>query len=785
MRRLVLTLALLWSFITPVEAINPDLLTKPWTARWISAPDSPAFDFGVYHFRRAFELASAPQTFVVHVTADNRYQLFVNGERVAWGPARGDLYHWRYETVDIARHLRAGSNTLAAVVWNFGQYMPIAQVSQQTGFLLQGDTAAERIVDTGPAWKCARDEAYSPAPTSDSRVQYYAAGPTEHFDAALYPWGWEQPGFDDRGWKAARAGRPGYPREASDAPNRWMLVPRPIPMMEERPQRLARVRQASGAAAPEGFPARPVPVRVPANTTASLLLDQDQLTTAYPELVFSGGKGARVSIGYAESLFTDPAKREKGNRNEVEGKQFVGVWDSVVADGGANRLYRPLWWRTYRYLKLEVVTQGEPLTIEDLRGVYTGYPFERKARLEAGSAELERILEVGWHTARLCAHETYMDCPYYEQLQYVGDTRIQALVSLYMTGDGRLMRNAIELINASRTAEGATYSRAPSSVQQYIPPFSLWWVGMVHDYYMYQDDPEFVRRMLPGVRAVLSYFSARQSAGGTLGPLPWWNFVDWVGQWRSGVPPAGEQGGSAPLDLQLLLAYQWAAHLEEGLGSQALAREYRQAAAALAAAVRQTYWDSSRQLFADTPLKRDYSQHANALAVLAGLLSGEPARALMERTLHDASLAQATIYFRHYLHSALGTAGLGDRYLDMLDEWRTMLGRGLTTWAEHADPVRSDCHAWGASPNYELFHTVLGIDSAAPGFRRVVLRPALGGLAHVSGSIPHPQGEIAVSFTRDGSRLRAEISLPAGVQGEIVWNGRKRLLPSGKSTLLL
>ncbi len=81
-----------------------------------------------------------------------------------------------------------------------------------------------------------------------------------------------------------------------------------------------------------------------------------------------------------------------------------------------------------------------------------------------------------------------MDCPYYEQLQYAGDTRIQALVSLYSTGDARLMKNAIAQLDDSRTAEGATMSRAPTRQQQYIPPFSLWWIGMVHDYYMYVDD---------------------------------------------------------------------------------------------------------------------------------------------------------------------------------------------------------------------------------------------------------------------------------------------------------
>jgi len=65
-------------------------------------PNTSPFDYGVYHFRKTFDLQSKPASFVVHVTGDNRYQLFINGERVAWGPARGDLNHWRFETVDLA-----------------------------------------------------------------------------------------------------------------------------------------------------------------------------------------------------------------------------------------------------------------------------------------------------------------------------------------------------------------------------------------------------------------------------------------------------------------------------------------------------------------------------------------------------------------------------------------------------------------------------------------------------------------------------------------------------------
>ncbi len=771
-------------FFPSLRAENLDLLKHVWTARWISVAQTSGFDYGVYHFRRIFNLPAKPKSFVVHVTADNRYQLYVNGDRVSEGPARGDLYHWRYETVDLAPHLKAGKNVLAAVVWNYSSYAAEAQITYETGFLLQGDGTAERVVDTGKSWKGVADKAFSAvAIPRDELAEYFAVGPGDRIDGAKYPWGWEQPDFDDLRWLPVRVGPPGAPRDAQDAPSRWMLVPRTIPAMEETTLRMAKVRQVEGIKAPEDFPARSGHLEIPAHTKARLLLDQSYLTTAYPELRISQGKGSSISMRYAEALFL-PNRRDKGNRNEVEGKQFRGYGDIFLPDGGAHRLFRPLDWRTYRYVELNVETADEPLVIEDLRGIYTGYPFERRSRLEGGPEDLQKILDVGWRTARLCAHETYMDCPYYERLQYVGDTRVQALVSLYTAGDARLMRNAIDLINSSRTAEGATYSRAPSRLQQYIPPFSLWWIGMVHDYWMYQDDPAFVRRMLPGVRAVLDFFAGRQKENGSLRAMPWWDFIDWTKQWADGVPPTPAEGSSAPLDLQLLLAYRWAAEMEETLGSESIAEDDRDAEDQLRGAVRNLYWSNGRKMFADTPGGTQFSQHTNALAILADVSTGTEAKDLIERVLEDKSLVQCSIYFRFYLYSALNKAGAGDRYLDLMGPWRTMLARGLTTWAETEDPSRSDCHAWGASPNYELFRTVLGIDSAAPGFRRLVIRPFLGTLTHAAGSIPHPKGEIRVKLDLDGNKLDAEVGLPEGTTGEFDWRGVKKELTAGANHLV-
>src|SRR5580765_8525597 len=103
LRRTGLLLAVAAAVVVPghlaAQSINPKLLNGRWAASWIRHAGAGGRDMGVYLFRKSFDLPAAPTRFVVHASADQRYELFVNGARVATGPARGDLDHWRFETV--------------------------------------------------------------------------------------------------------------------------------------------------------------------------------------------------------------------------------------------------------------------------------------------------------------------------------------------------------------------------------------------------------------------------------------------------------------------------------------------------------------------------------------------------------------------------------------------------------------------------------------------------------------------------------------------------------------
>ena len=787
MRRFVISILLAaataFGSMSVAGAADNDLLIRQWPASWVEVPGCDSQAYGVYLFRKVLELDRVPESFPVNVSADNRYKLYVNGELVSLGPARCDIEHWVYEEVDIARWLKAGRNVIAARVWNEGPSRAEAQFSLRTGFIMQGASPASQAVNTGKSWKCTQDRSFS-RHNGGVVFGYSVVSPNDRIDMSLREAGWMEDGFDDSSWSDAKTISPGTPKQTVgiDVGKTWRLIPSPLPQLERTEQRFASVRRSEGIDVPGSFTAGNADITVPAHTKASFLLDNKVETNAFPTVILARGKGASVRLTYSEAL-TDGMMR-KGNRDEVEGKRIFGREDLIIADGTDDQDYTALFYRTFRYVNMDIETADEPLVIKDIRSTFTGFPFTMKAKLGTEDETMQRILEVGWRTARLCAVETYMDCPYYEQLQYGGDTRIQALISLYNAGDARLMRSMLDQLDNSRQPEGITQSRYPSVNPQIIPTYSMAYIWMLHDYMMYVDDPAFVKAKLPGTRQIMNYFMNYTDTEGSIRNLPNWAFVDWSDGFMRGVSPTGSDNGSAILDLHLLMTYQLAAELESEFGMDGYVGLYREKAVQLERTIRTRYWDPDKKLYADTVDKNVYSQHANALAILTGIVSGDTARDIALQIQDNDSLTQATLYFKYYTHQAMCKAGLADNYLSWLDVWRRYLELGMSTWGEKSDveTTRSDCHAWGASPNIEFFRTILGIDSAAPGFKKVLISPALNGISEISGSMPHPDGEISVSY-RHGRKLKAEITLPAGVSGTFMWNGTSKELVPGKNII--
>jgi hypothetical protein len=682
-------------------------------------------------------------------------------------------------------------------VWNFGDLSPVAQTSVRTAFLLWGDTPQQNAVNTNAGWAARSEPGWEANANAFPANDFHGVGPGEEINAKLL----------DASWNILPTSGNWPPAEPLLSPHlagdpavtaydySWHLMQDPLPPMEYDTVPAGHVVRNSGIDA-TGFPDRPL--EVSAHSHSTILLDRDTLTTAYPELLISAGEGAKIRLTYAEALLD--AKGSKGNRGDISGKQMnMGLLhDEFFPDGGSNRSFSPLWWRTWPFLQVEIETGDQPLSLLGLQAHFTAYPFRENATFHTANPELSRIWDVGWRTLCLNAHETHMDCPCWEQLQYVGDTRIEVLIDYVVSGDDRLAQQAIRAIASSVRPDGLTQSRYPNRDNQVLPPFSLLWIGMLHEYWMYRPDTTLPTEMLTITRSVLKWFIAHQRADGMLGKLPedgyvFWHFVDWSFSFH-GAPPEDKDGGSVSETLQFLAALREAADLEDAVGDQAQATAYRQNAARIASAIYQTSWDEKRQLLADTPARQVFSQHANILGVILDVIPPEKQKQVLNTILADElagkpaypasqNLAAASYYFRFYLARAIDHAGMGYLYLKLLGPWKDMLALGLTTWAETPDPTRSEAHAWSAHPSYDLLTVVAGIRPDSPGFRSVRIAPHLGTLDELDASMPYCSEKISVSYRRKGSNVDARVVLPRSLSGVLVWEGKEFLLHPGQQQI--
>ncbi|MCF6357894.1 MAG: hypothetical protein L3J54_08820, partial [Draconibacterium sp.] len=671
-------------------------------------------------------------------------------------------------------------NTFAAEVFNLGEYRPVAQLSHKTAFILQAEGVLSSQLNTGTrSWKVVRDGAYSAIEVTRVMVEdYYVAGPCDRIDGSKKVWNWETENFDDSEWETPKivtlgAGY-GYMHGIP-----WYLVPRTIPEMEQKVVRIPKIVRSNGIKLSTDFLLGEKSLKIPANSKISILLDQTYLTVGYPEMIVSGGKNSSIKVTYAEALIAKDGT--KGNRNITENKEIRGYYDIFLPDGENNRKFRPLWLRTYRFIQIDIETKNEPLFIDDYYGIFTAYPLKENASFECGNSAISQIWKVGWRTARLCAGETYMDCPYWEQLQYVGDTRLQSLISLYVSGDDRLMRKALQLLDNSRIPEGLTMGRSPTAEPQVTPPFSLYWVDMVHDYFMHRDDTVFVKQFLPGIQAVLGWFERRTDTNGMLGGLDWFNFSDWTTGFMVGSPAGVDTSNSALISLNYAYSLDRASELFQFFGKNFEADRYKNQAESIKKSVFKNCFDSEKQLLKDTPFADSYSQHTNIWGILTDAIPPEKQKSVLQKIFTDKSLIQTTIYFKFYLFQAMHKVGIADDYIEQLAPWQEMIDKGLTTFEEGDYDERSDCHAWGATPNYDLLATVCGIRPAAPGFKKIEIKPAFGELSFIKAKMPHQYGIIEIDLSKNSSGgISGYISIPKKTTGIFYWKGKQQILNGGK-----
>lgn len=750
---------------------------------WIAGKDPNSSSFGVYHFRKTFSLDILPESLEVFISADNRYKFFINGKKVAYGPAKGDLRTYKVDRIDISSFLRPGQNTIAVLVFNAGQDKPMAFISHQTAFLFHAQTPEFSFLNSSNDWKVLKNDAYLPITYDRLKTWewvkgYYACGPGDELFTEKYPWGWEASEYNDSEWENAVE-----LQFEKDPP--WKLFERNIAFMDNFPELPVRLRRIQGM---DILPPSPGEAMVvPPGTHARILYDFGVFTMGYPKIVFSGGEGATVKIRYAEALYEEP--NLKAHRDSVGDLSMFGVFDIIHTDGSDNRAFEPLWKRAFRYLELEVSTEDEPLTFSAPLNGFSGYPYPDPADFFTNDERLNDIFRMSFQTFRMCSGETYYDTPYYEQMSYGGDNRPIGAVSFYNTSDDRLYREVMRIYTQSANADTKLFAAAyPSRFGTSMGTWSLAWIQSLYDYYTIRGDTSFVRQFTDHIDNILNFYRRNLDENmGMLGEIVNRSFIDWSHKYGN-VPqrrPGLAITHSAMLTLYFVHSLDCASEIYRVLGDNEKADSLKSLSTDIGKSTYKHCWDENKNLLADYPDKSSFSQQTNTLAVLCNLFPEDREEMMVRRIFNVSGFDEiASSYFSFFLFKMLEKTSQEELFLQNLDFWETYLDKGHTTCGEtgFASHDRSDCHAWSAHPAYFLLRYTAGIRPLDAGFKRVMISPETGSLNNISASIPHPRGRISVDYKITDRSMSAVVVLPEGMEGIFKFQGEIKELKPGKNT---
>lgn len=717
----------------------------PWEACWIwkpgarrmaatisgfealSAPDDRATTL---QLRKEFRLERAPARAAVRVSADSRYRLWINGAQVARGPAPSDPFHQSYDELDIAKHLVAGANVIAAEVHFYGEatglwrraagdwFVGTAPGSPPTaapgagGLLLECRIDGGMVVGTDGSWRYREAQEWArPTPKINP-----ALGFVEIYDARREAGPWKLAGFDDAGWERAcvvtSSGKSRPPIDPYPT-----LEPRDIaPLVEQSlaPARIVGIgrvqesasgelwtalREEAGATEWEhNTPAAIAPMRVEptAGRALTLLLDFGAVVVGHPWVELAeAAPGAVVDLAWSDHRWEEaaavvpgiaPAGARGAALDFVRGKTVA----RYVAKAGAQRF--ELRDRcALRYLQI-TIRGSAPLQIGSVGMSHIRSASALRADLPAWTDWRGELLRRCVKTLEACAVDALVDGPTREARQYLGDVRSMARTAYALTGDDRLADRALRAFFRPSRRDGLPEISAPGDGDRLgvtIPDYALQGILALSERADRAGGEELVRELWPGVVRALDWFLARRRDDGLVGEVPGWVFLDWALVDRTAP--------SSVLNALFAWALERGAALGERVGDRTTAARFRAAREEVAARF-ESFFDPQRGAYTDAldaaGLPNGHiSVHANALAILAALAprerwgalvetlappAGAPAKAWDKWAYHrseilsppafdvKSQIAGASPFFQMLVCDALRVAGAEDRALESI-----------------------------------------------------------------------------------------------------------------------
>ncbi len=733
---------------------SPFAVPETLAAKWIWSAKS---DNETIYIRRIFSLSRAPKSASLYATADDSFEIYVNGQRVGGSPLPPRDLDWsNVRRFHVAKLLRAGPNIIAVRAVNQGG---------AAGVLARLDVDGKEVLTTDENWRLS------------DRTDLKAT--------------WDQVDFDDSSWAKATVvaalgqgpwgkGLTNWPSAHNDAPYmaHKVVSPKSLQVISGADQVTGAEKiGADGGVRIKVTPAegRPAPV---------LIIEFGQELAGRAQVW--GSDGANISVTTGES-------REECDHAEPQLNNNGPFPLSLAGTEPASTPYT-----AFRYAKLTFADQT-PVEITRVICDHKYYPVQYLGSFDCSDPLLTRIWYTGAYTAHLCMQEEIWDAPKRDRGLWIGDLQVSGQTISTVFGDKFLMEHSIALVR-EQAQGGRPATELPTKDVNDLPAYSAAWFCTLADFYRHVGDRNFLMGQHQNILSLLNFEETKFDASDVYVHNVRWEFCDWAPDCVLDSPAV-----RATTYMYIIYGMREASYLLREMGDTANADKYAARADKLTADARAQFTDSNMHTFG-THIQE------NAMAVISETAKPEDDKSIFEQVLRPENAnwkahltgnidesSVITPYYGYFVLNALEKVGEHQEAIDLIRRyWGDMLRRGATTWWEKFDPAWPDdlkitldkmpylslSHGWSSGPTSFLTQTVLGVCPTGAGYSTVDVHPQLGDLNWAEGDVPTPSGTIHVRVERDGATTTATVRLPANVSADISLE-KKTLKANGAGTYQL
>lgn len=603
----------------------------------------------------------------LQISADSDYVLFVNGVYAGSGQYPDFPYHKVFDTLDITAFCKAGDNTLALLVWYYGDYGVESQTyySGTAGVRYEVYTDGQLSAFSNERVLSRKSRSYR---SGERKIITSQLGLSYHYDATA-----------EDGWKDGE----------TDGFSKSVCLPLSLPLYPRPVQKLSLKERADSVLIKTG--------------NGYFLFDLGREEVGYLTLKVKSACPQTLRICYGEHI-ADGAVRSKIGDRDFSVKLTVPAGETVFT-GYFRRL-------GLRYLEIHASETTEVVYASVLPCCYP----VKKVKKTFSSSMRQKIYDVSVRTLELCMHDHYEDCPWREQALYTMDSRNQMLCGYYAFNEYAFAKASLALMAQDCRKDGLLSICAPSKMNLTIPSFSLHFFTQVYEYVRHSGDIGFAREVYPKLISVMDTFLSHMKNGLIPNFLEWyhWNFYEWTTGLSGDRGTGGKTVFDAALNCLLSLALRQFQKISDMVQVPA---NYADMSKKLNVQINANFFDAQKGVYSNRSGEEKYSELVNALAVLCGAAVGRNAQkicnALTEGKLVPTSLSMLCFKYDALLHTDRG------RYApyvmqDIEKKYSRMLDAGATSFWEtengEADfsGAGSLCHGWSAMPVY-YFHILDGV----------------------------------------------------------------------------